>query len=110
MIVLKSSINQIAQGFGDSDIYPTLEEKAAMLLYLIIKNHSFVDGNKRIVAACFLYFREINDMLIDNEGNKIIENEVLATLTLFIENIKWEDKCFVEMREYEGQQIKIWGL
>ncbi len=80
----KSSINQIAQGFGDSDIYPTLEEKAAMLLYLITKNHSFVDGNKRIAAACFLYFLEKNDMLIDSEGNKIIENEALATLTLFI--------------------------
>ncbi len=80
----KSSINQIAQGFGDSDIYPTLEEKAAMLLYLITKNHSFVDGNKRIAAACFLYFLEKNDMLIDSEDNKIIENEALATLTLFI--------------------------
>ncbi len=87
----KSSINQIAQGFGDSDIYPTLEEKAAMLLYLITKNHSFVDGNKRIAAACFLYFLEKNDMLIDNEGNKIIGNEALATLTLFIASSKSQE-------------------
>lgn len=51
-----SSINQIYQTFGGKDCYPTLEEKAAMLLYLITKNHSFSDGNKRIAASCFLYF------------------------------------------------------
>ncbi len=86
-----SSINQIAQGFGDNDLYPTLEEKAATLLYLITKNHSFVDGNKRIAAACFLYFLEKNNMLIDNEGNKIISNEGLATLTLFIASSKSDE-------------------
>ncbi len=86
-----SSINQISQGFGYNDLYPTLEEKASTLLYLITKNHSFVDGNKRIAAACFLYFLEKNDMLIDNEGNKIISNEGLATLTLFIASSKSDE-------------------
>jgi len=64
-------------------IYPTLEEKAANLLYFIVKNHSFIDGNKRIGAACFLYFLERNGILI--KANKsIISNATLATLTLFI--------------------------
>ena len=58
-----SSINQIYQTFGGQDCYPTLEEKAAMLLYLITKNHSFFDGNKRIAASCFLYFLDKNNML-----------------------------------------------
>ena len=65
-------------------IYPILEEKVATLLYLITKNHSFVDENKRIATACFLYFLEKNNMLIDKEDNKIISNAGLATLTLFI--------------------------
>jgi len=78
-----SSINQIRQSFGGEDLYPTLEEKAANLLYFIVKNHSFIDGNKRIGAACFLYFLERNGILI--KANKsIISNATLATLTLFI--------------------------
>ena len=60
---LKSSLGQIYQGFGDRALYPSMEEKAAMLLYLIVKNHSFVDGNKRIAAALFLYFLNKNGML-----------------------------------------------
>jgi prophage maintenance system killer protein len=60
----QSSITQITKGFGNQDFYPSLEEKAAALLYLIIKNHSFVDGNKRIAAACFLLFLERNNMLM----------------------------------------------
>lgn len=62
----ESSLAQIEKGFGDKDFYPTLEEKATMLLYLIVKNHSFVDGNKRIAAACFLKFLQQNDMLFNN--------------------------------------------
>lgn len=58
----QSSIAQIEKGFGENDFYPTLEEKATMLLYLIVKNHSFVDGNKRIAAACFLKFLQSNQM------------------------------------------------
>lgn len=79
-----SAVQQIKQGFGDSDIYPSLEEKAAMLLYLIIKNHAFIDGNKRIAAACFLLFLERNRLLFSENGKPIMSNEALASLTLFV--------------------------
>lgn len=79
-----SSINQIYQSFGGKELYPSIEEKAAMLLYLIIKNHSFVDGNKRIAAACFLFFLEKNSLLYKPSGDAIISNDALASLTLFI--------------------------
>jgi len=79
-----SSVHQIAQSFGDNELYPTLEEKAANLLYLITKNHSFVDGNKRIAAACFLYFLDENNALFSKNGDKRISNEALAALTLFV--------------------------
>ena len=79
-----SSIAQIAKGFDDLDFYPSLEEKAAMLLYLIVKNHSFVDGNKRIAAACFLKFLQTNGILFNRENETIIGNNTLASLTLFI--------------------------
>lgn len=79
-----SSIAQIAKGFDELDFYPSLEEKAAMLLYLIVKNHSFVDGNKRIAAACFLKFLQTNGILFNKENETIIGNNTLASLTLFI--------------------------
>ncbi len=79
-----SSIHQIYQSFDGHELYPSLEEKAAMLLYLIVKNHSFVDGNKRIGAACFLYFLEQNGLLYTPSGDAIISNDALASLTLFI--------------------------
>ena len=79
-----SSIKQIQHNFDSVDIYPTIEEKAAMLLYLIVKNHSFVDGNKRIAAACFLYFLQKNNCLLKTDGEAIISNEALAALTLFV--------------------------
>jgi prophage maintenance system killer protein len=79
-----SSINQIYQSFGGAELYPSLEEKAAMLLYFIVKNHSFVDGNKRIAAACFLYFLDQNGLLRNTTGDAIISNEALAAITLFI--------------------------
>lgn len=78
-----SSVNQIYQTFDGKDCYPTLEEKAAMLLYLITKNHSFSDGNKRIAASCFLYFLDKNDMLYKN-NLPIIDNGTLFALTLLI--------------------------
>ena len=78
-----SSVNQIYQTFGGNDCYPTLEEKAAMLLYLITKNHSFSDGNKRIAASCFLYFLNKNNMLYKNDL-PIIDNGTLFALTLLI--------------------------
>lgn len=86
-----SSINQIYQTFGGKDCYPTLEEKAAMLLYLLVKNHSFTDGNKRIGAACFLYFLERNDLLYQN-GTPLFDDATLFALTLLIASSKPEEK------------------
>ncbi len=86
-----SSINQIKQSFDNKELYPSLEEKAATLLYLIVKNHSFVDGNKRIAAACFLYFLEKNNMIKNSDGQTIISNEALAFLTLFIATSKSDE-------------------
>ncbi len=73
-----SAINQIKQGWGQADFYPSVEEKAAMLLYLIVKNHAFVDGNKRIAAACFLLFLDKNKLLFNSERKPLISNEALA--------------------------------
>jgi prophage maintenance system killer protein len=87
----ESAISQIEKGFGEEDFYPTLEEKAATLLYLIVKNHGFVDGNKRIAAACFLLFLQHNDLLHNSEGMTIISNDALASLTLFIASSKPEE-------------------
>ncbi|MCK0115348.1 RhuM family protein [Gelidibacter sp. F63206] len=87
----ESSVAQIAKGFGTDDFYPTLEDKAATLLYLIVKNHSFVDGNKRIAAACFLKFLRHNNMLFNSEQQPILSNDTLASLTLFIASSKPEE-------------------
>lgn len=86
-----SAINQIKQGFGKSDAYPSIEEKAAMLLYLVVKNHAFIDGNKRIAAACFLLFLEQNALLYNVNKQPIISNEALASLTLFVAASKAEE-------------------
>ena len=86
-----SSINQIYQTFGGQEFYPTLEEKAAMLLYLLVKNHSFTDGNKRIGAACFLYFLERNNLLYQN-GIPLFDDATLFALTLLIASSKPEEK------------------
>jgi len=80
----RSSVAQIYQSFGGDELYPTIEEKAAILLYLVVKNHSFVDGNKRIAAALFLYFLDRNGLLYPPDGGAIISNEGLAALTLMI--------------------------
>jgi hypothetical protein len=87
----ESAISQIGKGFGEEDFYPTLEVKAATLLYLIVKNHGFVDGNKRIAAACFLLFLQHNELLHNSEGLPIISNDALASLTLFIASSKPEE-------------------
>ncbi|SDE98947.1 virulence protein RhuM/Fic/DOC family protein [Cellulophaga baltica] len=84
----QSSVAQIAKGFGADDFYPSIEEKATMLLYFVVKNHSFVDGNKRIAAACFLKFLQQNNMLFNNQKQPIINNDTLASLTLFIASSK----------------------
>jgi prophage maintenance system killer protein len=78
-----SSVRQIYQSFGDSECYPTIEEKAAMLLYLIVKNHSFIDGNKRVAAACFLYFLNKNGILL-NMDKFVIDNNALFALTILV--------------------------
>ena len=80
----KSSISTIYQTFGGDDLYPSIEEKAANLLYFITKNHSFTDGNKRIAAFLFLYFLERNRVLFDSDGNKRIADNTLVALTLMI--------------------------
>jgi death-on-curing family protein len=91
-----SSINQIAQTFDGQELYPSIQEKAANLLYYIVKNHSFVDGNKRIAAACFIYFLDKNKALINDKHETIISNEALASLTLFIATSKSEEDDIVK--------------
>ncbi len=87
----ESALSQIKQGFGKKDVYSSIEEKASMLLYLIVKNHAFVDGNKRIAAACFLVFLEQNGLLFKSNKQPIISNEALASLTLFVASSKAEE-------------------
>jgi len=87
----KGSIATIYQTFAGEELYPTLEEKAANLLYLITKNHSFSDGNKRIAATMFLYFLDKNKVLIkDNE--KLLDDYTLVALTIMIAESKPEEK------------------
>ena len=74
----KSSIGQIYQTFGDEELYPSVEEKAAMLLYLVTKNHSFSDGNKRIAATLFLWFLNNNKILYNSDGSKRIADSTLV--------------------------------
>lgn len=80
----KSSIGQIYQTFGGVELYPSVEEKAAMLLYLVVKNHSFSDGNKRIAAMLFLWFLSKNGILYAEDGHKRIADNTLVALTLMI--------------------------
>ncbi len=83
---LKSSISAIYQTFDGNDLYPSLEEKAAHLLYFLVKNHSFVDGNKRIAAAIFLYFLDKNNFFKESQDTNIVDNSTLVALTLMIAN------------------------
>lgn len=88
----KSSISTIYQTFGGEELYPSIEEKAAMLLYLVTKNHSFSDGNKRIAAFLFLWFLEKNDILYKSDSTRLIENNTLVALTLMIAESRTEEK------------------
>ena len=88
----KSSIGQIYQTFGGQDLYPSVEEKAAMLLYLVTKNHSFSDGNKRIAATLFLWFMAGNGILYNLDGTKRIADNTLVALTLMIAESRTEEK------------------
>lgn len=87
----KGSIGAIYQTFGSQDLYPSIEEKAAMLLYLVTKNHSFSDGNKRIAAFLFLWFMERNGILYNPDGSKRIGNNTLVALTLMIAESRTEE-------------------
>lgn len=88
----KSSISTIYQTFGGEELYPSIEEKAAMLLYLVTKNHSFSDGNKRIAAFLFLWFLEQNGILYRSDSTRLIENNTLVALTLMIAKSRTEEK------------------
>ena len=88
----KSSIGQIYQTFGGVELYPSVEEKAATLLYLVTKNHSFSDGNKRIAATLFLWFLNNNGILYREDGSKRLADNTLVALTLMIAESKPEEK------------------
>ena len=88
----KSSIGQIYQTFGGEELYPSVEEKAAMLLYLVTKNHSFSDGNKRIAATLFLWFMNNNGIRYREDGSERIADNTLVALTLMIAESRTEEK------------------
>lgn len=92
----ESSVAQIGQSFGGVELYPSIEEKAATLLYLIVKNHSFIDGNKRIGAACFIYFLAQNKLLFNELQQAIISNKALAALTLLVASSQSEEMAAVK--------------
>ena len=87
-----STMGAIYQTFGGKDLYPSVEEKAANLLYLTTKNHSFSDGNKRIAAFLFLWFLEKNGILYREDGSRLIDNNTLVALTLMIAESRTEEK------------------
>lgn len=86
-----SSIGQIYQTWDGQELYPSIEEKAAMLLYLVTKNHSFSDGNKRIAATLFLWFMENNGILYGLDGRKRIADNALVALTLMIAESRMDE-------------------
>lgn len=88
----RSSIGQIYQTFDGMELYPSVEEKAAMLLYLVVKNHSFSDGNKRIAATLFLWFMNNNGILYRKDGTKRIADNTLVAITLMIAESRTEEK------------------
>ena len=88
----ESSLSTIYQTFDGTELYPSIEEKAANLLYFIVKNHSFSDGNKRIAAGLFVYFLDLNNKLLNNKGQKIIGDNALVAITIMIAESKTEEK------------------
>ncbi len=90
--MFKSALGAIYQTFDGSDLYPTIQEKAANLLYRVVKNHAFIDGNKRIAAALFVYFLEKQNLLFDKNRQLVIDNSTLAAMTLMIALSKPEEK------------------
>ena len=103
----KSTLGAIYQTFGGKEVYPTVQEKAANLLYMLVKNHAFSDGNKRIAAALFVYFLERNKILFDERGNPIIDNNTLAAVTLMIALSRPEEKetmCVLVLNMIEREE------
>lgn len=101
----KSAINAIYQAFNGKDLYPTDRDKAAHLLYFLVKNHAFIDGNKRIAAAIFVYFLDKNNLLYTEKGNLVIDNNALAAMTLMIALSRPEEKdmmCLLVTNMLEG--------
>ena len=88
----RSTMGAIYQTFNGKDLYPSVEEKAANLLYLTVKNHSFSDGNKRIAAFLFLWFLEKNGILYREDGSRLLDNNTLVALTLRIAQCRTEEK------------------
>lgn len=91
---LKSVIANIYQSFDNKDVYPTLEEKAANFLYMVVKNHVFIDGNKRIAATLFIYFLQFYNILYKNE-KQIIDNNTLVAVTLLIAESNPKEKNII---------------
>ncbi len=87
----KGSLGAVYQSFGGVELYPSIQEKAANLLYFIVKNHSFSDGNKRIAAAVFLYFLDKNNHLY-KDSEKILDDKTLVTVTIMLAESKPEEK------------------
>lgn len=103
----KSTLGAIYQTFGGKEVYPTVQEKAANLLYMLVKNHAFSDGNKRIAAALFVYFLERNKILFDERENPIIDNNTLAAVTLMIALSRPEEKetmCVLVLNMIEREE------
>ncbi len=101
----KASIGAIYQTFGGQELYASVQEKAANLLYLVVKNHSFSDGNKRIAAALFVYFLEKSNTLKDKNGKSLIDNNALAAMTLMLALSKPQEKeimCNLVMNFLKG--------
>ena len=91
----KGSLGAIYQTAFGEEVYPSIEEKAANLLYFIVKNHSFLDGNKRIAAAIFIYFMQKNDILFREDGSKKIADNTLVAITLMIAESKPSEKDLI---------------
>ncbi|MGL5191160.1 MAG: type II toxin-antitoxin system death-on-curing family toxin, partial [Cetobacterium sp.] len=91
----KGSLGAIYQTAFGEEVYPSKEEKAANLLYFVVKNHSFLDGNKRIAAAIFIYFMQKNDILLRNDGSKKIADNTLVAITLMIAESKPNEKDLI---------------
>ncbi|MBK9225454.1 MAG: Fic family protein [Flavobacterium sp.] len=88
----QSSLETIYQTFDGTDLYPTIEEKGNNLLYFVVKNHSFSDGNKRIAAGLFIYFLDMNNKLLNKNGSKRIGDNALVAITIMIAESKSDEK------------------